>query len=672
MTDTKDRSDDLIVKKNLEFKQHYRLVEYVKPIVSIQGFKGRPQPYMKFPPYANELKRQHQQQQQQMLHLHKSSAQDRCMLNKNTQRKNLNDYYSNSQHHGSRSSNDFCSDNKIGRDRVVYQCDYIIKDDDPLNIGDGDSSHDHDNNDDNRRSHSGASCDKRRRVSKKDCTMNNKSNNEVINHYDPDNSNHHDHDVDDDDGGDNKLDSSHDYFNDCTYILSMMVEVDISGLLKLISCDKKYYCSLHNLGNKNSKNSGSNDNTFIVDGDDDDRGNDDDDDDHIDDGDDDHQDGNDSIQRSRAEIVQNKWVDGRIIQITKLSVRQKGEDFLLRIRFRNGAEWDIKSSLNLVRVHRHGRGNDRSSSSGDSSSGSTRVGCGSGNSGNRGSGAIDTEHEDHDYKHDNDIEIHYDTNNIHVRVDDYHGDNGIDHCDSGLDSHSSQHNDNHKSTLPIFSNTTTSKYRSIVDLLLNDKVVGGGNDDNDEHDDFEHVDDDDEFNFDDDSDVDISNSFDYGNNNQFLLSNMISCGVNSTTDIDSGGITNTCNNININDDNDDDHRENHDNNYNNDDDGDAIFNISTKKVIDKLTNTDRRHHHHHHHQSLLATGEYVSTNILEEIDSYFKRNLRLNVITLPKPRMNVDEYCKLLQYVITVIRIIIISIVILIILIIIIIIITVT
>jgi len=62
-------------------------------------------------------------------------------------------------------------------------------------------------------------------------------------------------------------------------------------------------CSLHNLGNKNSKrNSGSNDNTFIVD----------DDDDHIDD-----DDGDDSIQRSRAEIVHNKWVDGRIIQITK-------------------------------------------------------------------------------------------------------------------------------------------------------------------------------------------------------------------------------------------------------------------------------------------------------------------------------------------------------------------
>jgi hypothetical protein len=704
MTDTKDRSDDLIVKKNLEYKQHYRLAEYVKPIVSIQGFKGRPQPYMKFPPYANELKRQqqqlsgqqqqqqqhhqhhqHHQQQQQMLHLHKSSTQDRCMLNNNTQRNSLNDYYSNSQHHG---SNDFCSDNKIGRDRVMYQCDYIIKDDDdPLNIGDGDSSHVHDDNDNdnNRRSHSGTNYDKRRRVSKNDCTMNNKINNEVINHYgsgtssdkrrrmskkdctmnykinnevinhyDPDNSNHHDHDMDDDDGGDNKLDSSNDHFNDCTYILSMMVEVDISGLLKLISCDKKYYCSLHNLGNKNSKNSGRNDNTFIVDGDDDyDRGN--DDDYHIDDGDgdDDHQGGDDSI----AEIVHSKWVDGRIIQITKLSVRQKGEDFLLRIRFRNGAEWDIKSSLNLVRVHRHGRGNDRSNSSGDSSSGSTRVGCGSSNSGNRGSGAIDTEHEDHDYKHYNDIEINYDTNNIHVRVDDYHGDNcGIDHCDSGLDSHSSQHNDNHKSTLPIFNNTITSKYRNIVDLLLNDKVVvGGGNDEHDEHDDFEHLDDDDdEFNFDDDSDVDISNAFDYGNNNQFLLSNMISCcGVNSTTDGDSSGISNTCNNININDNNDNDHHENQDDANDDDDDDDAIFNISTKKVIDKLTNTDRRHHHHQH-QSLLATGEYVSTNILEEIDSYFKRNLRLNVITLPKPRMNVDEYCKLLQYVITVIRIIII------------------
>ena len=131
MTDTKDRSDDLIVKKNLEYKQHYRLAEYVKPIVSIQGFKGRPQPYMKFPPYANELKRQqhqqqqhHHQQQQQMLHLHKSSTQDRCMLNNNTQRKSLNDYYSNSQHHG---SNDFYSDNKIGRDRVVYQCDSFVK-----------------------------------------------------------------------------------------------------------------------------------------------------------------------------------------------------------------------------------------------------------------------------------------------------------------------------------------------------------------------------------------------------------------------------------------------------------------------------------------------------------------------------------------------------------------
>jgi hypothetical protein len=653
MTDTGDRSDELTVKKNLEYKQHYRLAEYVKPIVSIQGFKGRPQPYMKFPPYANELKRRHyHQQQQQMLHVHKSSTQDRCMLNHNTQRKRLNvvrssNYYSNSQHHSrsSNSSNEFRSDNKIGRDSVVYQCDYIIKDDDLLNGGDGDSSHVHDDNDDNRRSHGGASCDKRRRVSKKDCEMKNKSNNKIIDGYDPDNTNHHDHDMDDDNGRDSKRDGSYDHFNDCTYILSMMVEVDISGLLKLISHDKKYFCSLHNLGNKNSKNSGNNDNTFIVDGDDDDKS---DDDDGGDDG------GDDSIHRSRAEIIHKKWVDGRIIQITKLSVRQKGEDFLLRIRFRNGAEWDIKSSLNLVRVYRHGRGNDRSSSSGDSSSGNTRVGCGSGNSGgNRGSGAIDTEHEDHDYRHDNDIEINYDTNNIHVRVDDYHGDNGIDHYDSGLD-------DNHKSTLPIFSNTTTSKYRNIVDLLLNDKIVGGGDDDNDEHDDFEHVDDDDddEFNFDDDSDVDISNAFDYGNNNQFLLSNMISCGVNSTTDGDTGGITNTCNNINNNDDNDDDdddHHENQDDNKNNnnnddDDDDDAIFNISTKKVIDKLTNTDRRHHHHHQqHQSLLATGEYVSTNILEEIDSYFKRILRLNVITLPKPRMNVDEYCKLLKYVIAVI-----------------------
>jgi hypothetical protein len=226
------------------------------------------------------------------------------MLNNNTQRKSLNDYYSNSQHHG---SNDFYSDNKIGRDRVMYQCDYIIKDDDLLDIGDGDSSHVHDDNDDNKRSHSGTSCDKRRRMSKNDCTMNYKINNEVINHYDPDNSNHHDHDMDDDDGWDNKLDSSHDHFNDCTYILSMMVEVDISGLLKLISCDKKYFCSLHNLGNKNSKNSGSNDNTFIVDGNDDNRG-----DDY-----DDHRDGDDSIYRSRAEIVHNKWVDGRIIQITK-------------------------------------------------------------------------------------------------------------------------------------------------------------------------------------------------------------------------------------------------------------------------------------------------------------------------------------------------------------------
>jgi len=126
MTDTKDRSDDLIVKKNLEYKQHYRLAEYVKPIVSIQGFKGRPQPYMKFPPYANELKRQQQQQQQQqqqMLHLHKSSTQDRCMLNNNTQRNSLNDYYSNSQHHG---SNDFCSDNKKNT-IALYQCDYLYR-----------------------------------------------------------------------------------------------------------------------------------------------------------------------------------------------------------------------------------------------------------------------------------------------------------------------------------------------------------------------------------------------------------------------------------------------------------------------------------------------------------------------------------------------------------------